>query len=223
MQVVARSNPECASSQNWFHQHFTELMSRCEGYFHFLPDVEQEEAVAETLAGIVQYVIRAAGREKLQRLTPYTLVLFFGRLCRAGRRMAGFRSTDAMSEVAQRRGHHKVHSLVEPVPIPTNTGRRVAPLREVLADSREDSPFENARRNLDYPAIVTEKNVGTKGRRVFQFLCETHGAGSHKELARELGVTAGRVSQIKNELAVCLARHGYGPPITRSSASAIGR
>lgn len=192
-------------------------MSRCHGYFHFLPPIEQEEAEQETLAAIVQYVTRAAERGKLQRLTPYTLIVFFGRLCKAGRPMTGFKSTDAMSETAQRRGHHRVCSLSQPRRIRTDRGERVARLSEVLSDSREDSPFEHARRDIDFPEILAKEQVGPKGRRVFQFLGETHGAGSHKELARELGVAASRVSQIKSELAVCLTRHGYGPSATRSS------
>ena len=91
---------------DWFDRHLAEVSSRSRAYFHFLPPLEQEEAVAETLAGIVQYVVRAAATGKLQRLTPYTLVLFFGQHCRAGRRMTGGKSTDALSESARRQGHH---------------------------------------------------------------------------------------------------------------------
>jgi hypothetical protein len=88
----------------------------------------------------------------------------------------------------------------------------VARLADVLADSREDAPIENVRRNLDYPAIFDKEQVSPKGRRVFEFLAESHGAGSQKELARELKVVPSRVTQIKRELAACLSQHGYGPP-----------
>jgi len=211
MKSVSTTSRKGSIVDSWFDRHLAELMSRCNAYFHFLPAIEREEAVAETLASVYMYTLRSAGRGKLRNLTPYTLVLFFGKLCRAGRRMAGFKSTDAMSEAALRRGHHQVHSLGEAIPIRTDVGRRVAPLWQILADRREDSPLENVRKEIDYTEILQKEKVGAKGRRVLEFLCENHGQGSQKELAGELGVSPGRVTQIKGELAACLTRHGYGP------------
>jgi len=215
MQPVSRSVCNRSAAHTWFDLHHGELVSRSNAYFHFLPELEREEAVAETLAGIFVYALSAAARGKLDRLTAYSLVVFFGKSCRKGRRMTGFKSTDAMSEVSLRRGHHKVHSMVDPIPIPTDRGVKVAPLRQVLADSREDSPFDNVRRDLDYADILDKEHVNLKGRRVFLFLAECHGQGDHRALARELGVTPGRVSQLKSQLAKCLGRHGYEPPATR--------
>ena len=216
MQAVTHVASRNSTIQAWFDQHLVELTRRCHTYFRFLPCVEREEAVAETVAATVQYVIRAAARGKLPRLSLGALVWFFGRSCRKGRRMAGFKSTDAMSEAARRRHHHQVLSLNQPGRIHTDRGEKVARLSEVLADQREDSPLENVRRSLDYPAILDREGVGRKGRQVFAYLCETHGEGSHRELAGELGITPGRVTQIKRELAMCLTRHGYEPPITRT-------
>ena len=221
MQSVSRSACLRSAAHTWFDLHHGELASRSNAYFHFLPEVEREEAVAETLASIFVYTLSAAARDKLDRLTAYSLVVFFGKSCRAGRRMTGFKSTDAMSEAALRRRHHRVHSLVEPVPIPTNRGIRVAPLRQVLADSREDSPFENVRRDLDYVDILDKERVNSKGRRVFRFLAESHGQGDHRELARELGVSPGRVSQLKGALAACLSRRGYEAPPTRPTRASL--
>ena len=84
----------------------------------------------------------------------------------------------------------------------------------MLADTREDSPLEHARRNLDYPSILDQEHVNPRARRVFRFLAEHHGAGCQKELARELKLAPSRISQIKRDLAGCLARHGYGPVAT---------
>src|ERR1043165_9358839 len=98
MQAVANVGSRDSTVHPWFDQHLVELTRRCHIYFRFLPIVEREEATAETVAAFVQYVIRAATRGKLQRLTLGALVWFFGRSCRKGRRMAGFRATDAMSE-----------------------------------------------------------------------------------------------------------------------------
>jgi len=215
MQAVSIANRKCSIVDSWFDRHLPELTQRCRSYFRSLPTVERDEAMAETLAGIFLYTMRAAARGKLRRLTPYTLVWFFGRSCRAGRRMAGYTSTDVMAEAARRRHHHEVLSLHQPLRIQVDHHEIVAPLSEVLADSREDSPLENVRKNVDYPEILQRERISPKGRRVFEYLCQTHGAGSHQALARELGVAPSRITQIKRRLAACLARHGYGPPATR--------
>ena len=215
MQAVLNSKPQSSVVHAWFDSNLAELTHRCNFEFRRLPFVDREEAVAETIAAIFQHAARAAVRGKLRRLTPYTLVLFFGRLCRAGRRMAGFTSTDVFSETPARRRHHAIIPLHEMARIQTDCGEKVVKLSDVLADPREDSPMENARRNIDYPEILRREHVGVQGRRVFEFLATTHGDGRQKDLASELGISAGRVTQIKGQLAACLARHEYGPPVTR--------
>ena len=215
MQAVASVGSGDSTIHAWFDRHLVELTRRCHIHFRFLPSIEREEAVAETVAAAVQYVIRAASRGKLQRLTLGALVWFFGRSCREGRQMAGFKATDAMSEAARRRHHHQVLSFNQPCLVHTDRGARIARLSEVLADQRENSPYDNVRRDLDYADILDKERVNLKGRRVFRFLAECHGQGDHRALARELGVTPGRVSQLKSQLAKCLGRHGYEPPATR--------
>ena len=221
MQAVSRRDLPSSPAHAWFDRHLSELTRRCRRHFRNLPAVEREEMVAETLAGIFLYTVRAAARGKLRHLTPYTLVWFFGRSCQAGRRMAGYTSTDVMSEAARRGHHHEVLSLHQPIRIQVDHQVIVAPLSKVLADSREDSPLENVRRNVDYPEILQREHISPKGRRVFEYLCQTHGGGSHVELARELGVVPSRITQLKRRLAGCLARHGYGPPATRRRQRAV--
>jgi hypothetical protein len=212
MQTVSKTSLRNSSIHSWFDCHFAELTRRCHRQFRLLPVVEREEAVAETLASIFKYAVSAAARGRLSDLTPYTLILFFSRSCRSGRKMAGYKAVDVMSETARRQRHHAIIPLHQPAQVQTDRGTIVVKLSEVLADAREGSPAENARRNIDYPAILDREKVSHKGRRVFEYLCQTHGKGNHRELARELGITPSRISQIKHELARSLARHGYGLP-----------
>ncbi|MHC4066099.1 MAG: hypothetical protein ACYSUI_16610 [Planctomycetota bacterium] len=85
-------------------------------------------------------------------------------------------------------------------------------LSEILADPKADRPVENTRRNIDYPEILGRAAANRTVRRVFTFLCETASAGKQVDLARELGVSAPRVCQLKAELADILAAYGYEPP-----------
>lgn len=193
----------------WFNRYGPDLTRRCQAFFRFLRVDEREEAVAETMASIVKYAVSASARGKLKDLTPYTLVLYFGRSVRAGRRMAGSRSNDVLSRCTHRPYSGSVVYLDHLVPIRSDVGEVKERLSDGLASSREHSPFEHARRNLDYPAILDMEHVSLKARRVFGFLAETHGAGSQKELARALKLSPGRITQIKRHLAGCLSRHGY--------------
>jgi hypothetical protein len=64
-------------------------MRRSQTFTNYLPAAEREEARAEVIAQAYQYVVNAERRGRLHRLTPLTLLAFFGRSYQAGRRMAG--------------------------------------------------------------------------------------------------------------------------------------
>lgn len=205
-----------SAGHNWFERHLPELTSRCRAFTRRVPDHVREEAQAEILASIFQYVLRAERRGKLSALTPFTLVSFFGRAFCDGRRMTGSSRTDVMSVATQRRRGFQVISLetVEP----DASGDGFVRLADVLADPKADRPLENTRRNVDYPEILDHAGASRKVKRVFTFFCETASAGKQKDLARELGVSAPRVCQLKDELADILAAQGYQPSGTRKSS-----
>ena len=204
-----------SAGHDWFERHRPELTSRSRAFTRRVPDHVREEAQAEILASIFQYVLRAERRGKLPALTPFTLVSFFGRAFCDGRRMTGSSRTDVMSVATQRRRGFRVISLetVEP----DASGDGFVRLAEVLADPKADRPLENTRRNVDYPEILDHAGASRKVKRVFTFFCETASAGKQKDLARELGVSAPRVCQLKDELADILAAHGYEPSAARKS------
>ena len=211
---IASHKPRSAG-HDWFEQRLPELISRCRAFTRRVPDHVREEAQAEILASIFQYVLRAERRGKLSALTSFTLVSFFGRAFCDGRRMTGSSRTDVMSLATQRRRGFRVISLetVEP----DASGDGFVRLADVLADSKADLPLERARRNIDYPEILERQQASPKAKRVFEFLCQTACAGKQVELAAELGVSPPRITQLKGELADRLAEEGYFPAGFRPS------
>ncbi len=211
---IASHKPRSAG-HDWFERHLPELISRCRAFLRRVPDHVREEAQAEILASIFQYVLRAARRGKLSALTAYTLVSFLGRGVCQGRRMTGTSTTDAPSEACHRRRGLRVVSLDDPRVKFATCGPGGVQLSDALAAPKADRPLENARRNIDYPEILDRARANRKVRRVFTFFCETAGAGKQKDLARELGVSSPRICQLKGELADMLAANGYGPLTVR--------
>ena len=112
----------------WFEQYLPELASRTRAYVRRLPPAQHEEAVAEILAQLFAYTVRAADRGKLHLLTPFTLVSFFGRAYYQGRRLGGSSTTDVLSEQTRYRRGLRVVSL-DRFPL----GRSRLPLSLVLA------------------------------------------------------------------------------------------
>ena len=220
---IASHTKDYLTARTWFEYRLAELTRRVHGFFSRLAGPQHEEAVADTLARIFHYVVGAQARRKLHRLTPASLVRFFGTSYYAGRRAAGSNSRDMMSEVTRDRRRPRVMSLDQPRWNQNGLNDAATSLSKVLEDRRENSPLENVRKALDFPAILQKERVGFNGRRVFHYLCQTHGQGSHRQLARELGVSPTRITQIKRELGACLAKNGYGPPATRSRTAAMRR
>jgi hypothetical protein len=195
----------------WFEQHLPELQSRARCFVHRFPARHRPDAIAEILGQAWRYVRNAALRGKLDRLTPPTLVYYFGGLYAGGRRLCGPSSTDVLSTVCRQRHGLRVVSLDQPRCGHTHDGGDRLPLSQVLADRRAPSPLEDCRVDLDYGTILARQQVSHQMRRVFNWLASTKGAGRQIELARLLRVSPPRVTQIKKLLAARLAAEGYGP------------
>jgi hypothetical protein len=191
------------------------LYSRCRTFFRELSPEEREEATAETVASAFKYALSAAARGKLQLLTPYTLVSFFGRSYHDGRRIGGASSTDALSEAGRHRHKLRVVSFDEDQESAAPLRAVVMRISDTLVDPKRDRPLENTRRNIDYPEILDREQASPQVRRVFEFFCATNGEGRQSDLAREMGVSPSRVTLLKAQLAECLARWGYLPSSAR--------
>ena len=207
--VVSRS-----PAHVWFAQNMPEIQSRARACLSHMRPEQREEATAEILGAVFKTSVNAAKRGMLGNITPFHAVVFALKQYRAGRRLAGTSSTDVLAESTQIKGRVKVVSLESIAEHDKETGRPL-PLSEVLADRRQDNnPYEHARQDLDYPAILRTERVSRKARKVFRLLCEVRGQGAGLVIAHELRVSEGRVTQLKDQLADALARHDYGPPPT---------
>ena len=186
-----------SNARVWFERHLPELYSRCRTFFRELSPEEREEATAETVASAFKYALSAAGRGKLQLLTPYTLVSFFGRSYHDGRRIGGASSTDALSEAGRRRHKLRVVSFDEDQESAAPLRAVVMRISDTLVDPKRDRPLENTRRNIDYLEILDHEQASPQVRRVFEFFCATNGEGRQSDLAREMGVSPSRITLLK--------------------------
>ena len=194
----------------WFENHLPELTSRCHASFSWMRPEACEEAIADVLASIFRNACRLADRGRLDKMTPFTAVRFFGRSYLAGRRFAGSSRTDVLADGTRKSGRVRVVSFSSLVEAPTDQGLALMPLSKLRPSNRhDDDPAENVRVNFDYPTILRLEHASDKARRVFGFVAGTLGSGSQTALARELGVSPARITQIKGELADGLARHDY--------------
>jgi len=194
-------------AHTWFMQNLTEIQSRSRACLSRVPSRFRDDAMAEVIANVFKASVSAQRRGVLARITPFRCVLYAVKQYHQGRRMAGYTSTDVMSEAAQAKGRCTVVPLSTIVP---DENKRPMPLSETLADQRQDnSPPEQVRRNMDYPEILEREQVGYKARRVFAHLTEDRTLGCGMAIARELRVSPGRICQFKQQLAQALARHDY--------------
>ena len=197
------------SAHNWFMQNLPEIQSRSNACLSRLSGERREDAQAEIIGAAFKATVHAERNGVLGNITAFHVVTNALKQCRQGRRMAGYTTTDVMSEATQLKGRCKVLSLSEPTARKSGE-RQCLPLSETLADRRQDNnPLEQVRRNLDYPEILRQEHVSPKARKVFKSLTRDRTTGHGLRLAHELMVSPGRITQLKGELAEALRRHDY--------------
>jgi len=207
------------SAHAWFAAHADELRSRLRVRFRKLGGEACEEAISDATARIWSSLLSAQRRGTLGTVTPFHAVEYARAGFAVGRRFTGMSSTDVMGEAASARRRVRVVSLEEPAA--AGDGRPT--LSECLGDRRTDTPYEEVRRNCDYAYILDAENATPKVRRAFARLVERLGALPNLELARDLGVSPARSSQIKKLLAEALSRHDYRCPPVRTRQGRLPR
>ncbi len=212
--MTALSIPDSQVSQEanaWLLTHRDELESRARANFSRLGSERRDEAIAEVMAVTLAAALSAVRRGRLHKLTPFWCVIFASRQWRQGRRFAGYSSTCVMSEAAMIKRGIKVTSL-EAIDEGADDEAYIS-LDESLADRNAEDPFDVVRRNEDYPAIMDMEGVSPKARRTLTFLAENQGGSRQLDLAAELKVSPGRITQLKGELAAALAKYDYVGPL----------
>jgi len=204
-------NTASQKANAWIEDNLDKLFNYASYRFRFMRPEQKEECVAEMLALTLAAAVSAARRGKLHRLSPHWAVMYAAKRISCGRYIAGSSSRCVMSRATQRKHDFQVVSLngdwVE------DHHRQPAPYIEALVDGDAEDPFDVVRRRHDYPAIFEAEQVSDKARATFDFLAETKSEGRQLDLADELKVSAGRISQLKDELAEAIGRHGYHGPL----------
>jgi len=187
----------------------------------FLPEIEQrsrrhysqldpearEEAVQDCLAQAWITFRSARKNGKTSDVatqgcaTPATLAFYTNRLYDSGRRFVGTHRNDVLAAACRA----KKRSLAD---VADEDGEVV----EVLADHRvENRPLEKLRVKHDYPYILRHSGLSRQALTVLVKVLEDNTVGSSTRIARELGISPGRVTQIKQEIATAFAEYNYYP------------
>lgn len=160
---------------------------------------DRDEGVQEVTAQAWANFMSLHQRGRPSGATAYSLARFGVQHYRAGRRFAGTGSQDVAAPMTRAKGRSYIVSLHGA----SDEGR----LGRELPDRRVwDNPYEATRQRLDWREIrlrCTERQA-----KVLGMLAQGHGTG---EIAERLGVSPGRVSQIKSEIAAVVEEVGYAP------------
>ncbi|HJZ60310.1 MAG TPA: hypothetical protein VKE74_35530, partial [Gemmataceae bacterium] len=159
------------------------------------PDT-RADLTAETLALAWRHFAALALRGRRPETFVTTLALRCSQAVRAGRRLAGSdRSTDALSPVARVRHGFAIRPLGDPTPATDpQSSEDGDELAEALSGTtRTPVPAQVAFR-LDFPRW--RSGFGRRARAVLDALAA---GGRTKEVARDLGLSPARVSQMRRE------------------------
>src|SRR5262245_65165402 len=188
------------------HAGFLALLPRIERlarhYFrHVACPGRQADAVAEAVALAWAWYRRCAEQGRDAARFALSLALLAARAAGSGRRLCGQeRAQDALSPRARWRHGFAVVSLTDLAPVSGD------PLVEALRDNTATPPDQQAAFRIDFAAWL--RRLGRHRRRVARRLMLGERPG---DVARWVGVTPGRVSQLRRELERDWQAF-YGPP-----------
>ncbi len=201
--MIAFCKSESLSDHVPPHERFAELLPAITRHaccaFRRLGPEAREEAVQEVAANAFRAFQRLVqlGKEDLAYATP--LAMYAVRQVRAGRTIASRLSTfDVLSPY--RRGNHGC--CVERL----DHCDRGAEWQQTLVEDRHAGPAETAAARIDVTAWF--RSLPASKRKVARVLATGE---STQETARKFGLTAGRISQLRRELAASWRKMHGGP------------
>jgi hypothetical protein len=176
------------------HAAFVALLPRLQRYARFAfrrlncPH-EQDDAANEVIALCWAWYLCLAARGKDAGAFPSRLADFAARQVRAGRKLCGQEAgQDVLSPTARWRRGFRV------LPLDRVALRATTPWQEALADNTHSPPDQAAAFRIDHPAWLSR--LRDRDRALAEAMMLAH---STAELARAFGLTAGRVSQLRQE------------------------
>ena len=159
--------------------------------FRFLRAEERNEKVQEAVASAWQSFVRLKQRGKCVAEFSSALARFAAKAVRNGRRVGGPQSsTDVLSPLCQAKRGFIVKSLDD------RSGLKSEIIREALVDNGRAEIADHVAFRLDFPDWVAR--LSDRSARIAIELAEEKNTA---EVARKHGLTAGRISQMRRELA----------------------
>ena len=174
---------------------------------------DREEFVAECVAWSWAWMLTAAEKGRLDLVTPYWCATFARKMWNTGRRFGMSASiNDAMDEQARAKGRVGVENLESIANARCESTARGRMITKALTDSRHARPDQVVRAEHDFGLVRDDPSLSERAGQLFERLLLDNEAGHGVRIAKELGISPGRVTQLKRgELAPSLERLGYAP------------
>ncbi len=168
-----------------------EIESRSRRHFWHLRGAARDEAVAESVAQ-AWGLYRSAIARGNHRFTPYSLTWFANRAVDSGRRFAGYKKSDALD-----------HGAIGFDALDAEGQSRIA--RALI--QRQTPVFDQVRITIDWPEFLRSD----LGEREAWMTDELAAGSTRSEIARELGLSPGRVTQMFDGVAEAY-KERFGTP-----------
>ena len=201
---------ECAAQR--FGELYDELCSRAWAANWDLSPCDREDAVQEACCHAWSWLLSAARKGRIDKLTAYSLARYARLQFRSGRRFGTSANIrDVLSLEARARGKVNVVSLGDVERWKCDGSVRGRAVSEALVDSRVPRPDTQCRVDHDYMAALAAPSLPSRTEELFAHLLADHGPGCGKRIAEAMAISAPRVTQIKAALGEALIALEYGP------------
>jgi hypothetical protein len=190
--IAIASKPKRPVQNPRWHNRFLKMLPAIRRYARFsfrnLPTETRDELVQETIANCCVACRRLAQRRKLAVALPSPLARFAVAQVRAGRRVcSSLNGREVLSDYAQRREGFRVERL-------DHCADDLGQWGHALVEDHHTPVDEQAAFRIDFPAWLAR--LAPRHRRMVKFLAA---GNSTSEAARHFRMSAGRVSQLRNE------------------------
>lgn len=193
MTALRTVSPAPSGAENWqaeFMELLPQIQQQLRREFRRLRAEAAEEAMQEATASCLQAFVRLCQQDRRSAAHPSTLARFAAQQLRCGRQVAGSLNVkDPLSRYAQYRQNLRVHSLDQRS---VQTGARI---EEAVVGVRTPV-LERVALRIDLPQWL--KRLTRRMQRIARDLALGY---TTSEVALKYGVSAGRIAQIRRELA----------------------
>jgi hypothetical protein len=211
--IAIASRPQRPVQNPRWHRRFLEMLPAIRRYalfaFRKLPTETRDELVQETIANCCLACRRLAQRRKLAIARPSPLARFAVAQVRAGRRVgSSLNGREVLSDYAQRRNGFQVERLHHGA---DDSGQ----WSQALVEDHHTPVDKQAAFRIDFPVWLLR--LAPRQRRIAEFLAA---GNSTSQAARRFRLSAGRISQLRQDFHRDWLRFHGALPVVRTSTVA---